>query len=70
MVKVKITCGTTYCGCPSETIEMECYDMAEYNSHEFSTEILDAIFNGSFPHYFVNIDTEEISDEEEENENE
>ena len=70
MIKVKITCGTTYCGCPSETIEMECHDMAEYDSDEFSAEILNAIFNRNFPHYFVDIETEEIPDEEEDDENE
>lgn len=64
MVKVKVTCGTGYCGCPSETIEFECIDMEEYNSDAFSTEILNAIFNGDFPHYFIDIETEEVEDEE------
>ena len=68
MVKVKVTCGSTYCGCPSETVEFECSDMEEYDSHEFSTQILNAIFNGEFPHFFIDIDTEEIEDEEEDDE--
>ena len=66
MVKVRVTCGTTYCGCLPETIEFECNDMEEYNSHKFSTEILNAIFNGEAPHYFIDIETEEIPDEDDE----
>lgn len=66
MVKVKVTCGTTYCGCPSETIEFECFDMEEYESDVFSTEILNAILNGNCPHYFMDIETEEIEDEDDE----
>lgn len=65
MVKVKVTMGTTYCGCPSETFELECYDMEEYESDEFSTEILNQIFNRMCPHFFIDIETEEIEDEDE-----
>ena len=68
MVKVKVTCGTTYWGCPSETIELECYDMEEFDSDAFSTEILYAILNGDCPHYFIDIETEEIDDEDEDDE--
>ena len=67
MAKVKITVGTTYCGCPSEEIEFE-YDGTEKDfnlDHQISTEILNMIFNYEFPHYFMDIDFEE----EEENEN-
>lgn len=71
MVRVKVTCGTGYCGCPSETVEFECMDMEEYYSDAFSTEILNAIFDGNFPHYFIDIETEEIEDEDyEDNEGE
>lgn len=68
MVKVKVTCGTTYCGCPSETFELECFDMEEYDSHEFSTKILNAMFNGECPHFFINIETEEVEDEDDDEE--
>lgn len=66
MTKVKITMGTTYIGCPSEKIEYE-YDGTEKefdNDHEASTEILNMISNGEFPHYFIDIETEEVKDEE------
>lgn len=65
MLKVKITCGTTYCNCPSETIELECCDRKEYDSDAFSTRILNAILNRDFPHFFIDIETEETEDEDE-----
>lgn len=67
MGKVRITMGTTYCGCPSEEIEFEYYGTEEdFNTdHKISTEILNMIFNRDFPHYFLDIDFEE---DEEENE--
>ena len=61
MAKVKITVGTTYCGCPSEEIEFD-YDGTEKDfniDHRISTEILNMIFNCEFPHYFMDIDFEE-----------
>ena len=66
MLKVKITMGTSYCGCPSEEIEYEYYGtQKEFDEdHEASTEILNMIFNHDFPHYFLDIDTEEVPDEE------
>lgn len=66
MVKVKVTCGTTYVGCPSETVEFECFSKEEVDSDKFSTEILNAIFNKDFPHYFMEIETEEVDDDGEE----
>jgi hypothetical protein len=66
MSKVKITIGTTYCGCRHEEIEFE-YDGTERDfnhDHQISTEILNMIFNGEFPHYYMNIDFEESEEEE------
>lgn len=40
--------------------------MEEYDSDAFSTEILNAILNGNCPHYFINIEKEEIEDENDE----
>ena len=61
MAKVKITVGTTYCGCPSEEIEFD-YDGTEKDFNiddQISTEILNMILNYEFPHYFMDIDFEE-----------
>lgn len=66
MAIVKINIGTTYCGCKSETIELECDSKEEFDSHEFSTEILNAIFNGEAPHYFIDIEEPESFDDDEE----
>ena len=66
MLKVKITMGTGYCGCPSETQEIE-YDGTEkeFNKDDaLSTEILNMIFNGDFSPYFLDIETEEINEED------
>lgn len=67
MLKVKISMGTTYVGCPTEEIEFE-YDgtLAEFDRDDaMSTEILNKIFNYEFPHYFLEIDTEEIEEGDE-----
>lgn len=66
MSKVRITVGATYCGVPSEEIEFE-YDgtKRDFNfDHQISTEILNMIFNGEFPHYYMDIDFEESEEEE------
>ena len=54
--------GTTYCGCPSEEIEFDYNGTEEeFNKdHKASTDILNMIFNGDFPHYFLDIECEEI----------
>lgn len=68
MAKVRITMGTTYCGCRSEEVEFE-YDGTEdeFNAdHQASTDILNMIFNYEFPHYFMDIDFIEDDEEEEE----
>ena len=65
MLKVKISMGTTYCGCRSEEVEIE-YDgtRKEFDRDDrMSTEILNIILNHEFPHYFLEIDCEEIEDE-------
>ena len=71
MSKVILTMGSTYCGCPSETIEIDYYGTErEFDrDHEVSTEILNAIFNYEFPHYFLEMEfVEEDEDEDEEEE--
>lgn len=70
MVKVKVTCGSTYFGCPSESFELECSDMEEFNSDAFSAEILNAILNYETPHYYIDIETEEVPDEDDEEDDE
>lgn len=68
MSKVILTMGTGYLGCPSETIEIDYYGTErEFDrDHEASTEILNAILNGEFPHYFLEYEfVEEDEDEEE-----
>lgn len=70
MLKVKISMGSTYCGCPSEEVEIE-YDGTEdeFNKdHYMSTEILNMIFNNEFPHYFMDMECEEFEDDDEEEE--
>lgn len=64
MKKIRITMGTNYCGCPTDTIELECESEEEYDSQEFSVEILNAIFNQAFPHYFIEMDEYEEEDED------
>lgn len=65
-MKVKVTIGTTYCGCDSETIEIECDSIEDFESnHVYSTEILNAISNSEFPHYFIEYDYEDDEEEEE-----
>lgn len=68
MSKIILTMGTDYCGCPSEEIEIQ-YDGTERDfnyDHEASTEILNAILNNEFPHYFLDIEFVEEDEEVEE----
>ena len=67
MSKIILTMGTSYCGCPSETTEIEYYGTErEFDrDDEVSTEILNAILNSEFPHYFLDIEFVEEEDEEE-----
>lgn len=67
MLKVKVSMGTTYCGCPTEKIEYEYYGTEkEFNAdHQASTDILNMVFNNEFPHYFLDIETEEVPDDDE-----
>lgn len=61
---VKVTIGTTYCGCPSETIEIECDSIEDFETnHEYSTEILNALSNSEFSHYFIEYDYGDEEDE-------
>ena len=67
MSKVRITMGTTYCGCPSEEVEFEYYGTEEeFNADDnVSTEILSMILNRYFSHYFLDIDFIEEEEKEE-----
>lgn len=62
-MKAFVTIGTTYCGCPSETIEIE-YE----NDDDFAEAVLEAIFNSEAPHYFIDVEDEEDEDLEDEEE--
>ena len=53
MSGLKATMGTTYCGCPSETI------IIDVDNEFWERDVINAIFNGDFGHYFV--DTEDVS---------
>ena len=53
-MKARITLGSTYVGTDSETVEFEVEDAEEFNSDTFSTDILNALSNSEFPHYFIN----------------
>lgn len=68
MAKIRVSVGTTYVGCPSETIEFEYYGTEEEfdNDHELSTEILNMLSCGEFGHYFLNYDFVEEDDLEDE----
>lgn len=60
-MKVKVTIGTTYCGCPSESFEIECDSIEDFErNNAYSTEILNriAVYNDT-PHYFIEYDYEE-----------
>ena len=59
----RVEMGTTYCGCPSETQYFEVEDMEEFDSDRFSTEILNAVFNRWFPHYFMDVSPIETKDD-------
>jgi len=62
-MKVKVTIGTDYCGCPSESFIIECDSIKDFEKNDaYSTEILNAICNGETPHYFINYDYEEEED--------
>lgn len=66
-MKVRLTMGTSYCGCPSETVEID-YDGTEEEfdkDDSMSTEILNMIFGGDFPHYFLDIEVDEEEEEDE-----
>lgn len=64
-MKVKVTIGTTYCGCPSESFEIECDSEHDFLTNDkYSTEILEAIFD-ECSHYFIDYDYDE---EDEDNE--
>lgn len=59
-MKIKVTIGSTYCGCSPETIEVECESVEDFEqNHEYSTEILNALANSEFSHYFIEYDYEE-----------
>ena len=57
-MKVRVTIGTTYCGCPSESFDIEVENAEDfYKDDSYSTEILNAITcEGEAPHYFIDYD--------------
>lgn len=64
-MKVKVTIGTTYCGCPSESFEIECDSEHDFLTNDkYSTEILEAIFD-ECPHYFIDYDYDEEEEDDE-----
>ena len=64
-MKVRVNIGTTYCGCPSESIIIECDSIEDFEKNDaYSTEILNAICNGEAPHYFIEYDYD-VDDEDE-----
>lgn len=69
-MKVTVTIGTTYCGCPSESFEIECDSIEDFErNHEYSTEILNAILN-QCPHYYIDCDYDmEDEDDDEDYDN-
>lgn len=65
---VRAELGTTYCGCPTKPIYFHVDDREEYNSDEFSTEILNAIFNHDFDHMFLDLELIESKNDIDEDE--
>ena len=56
-MKVRVTVGTTYCGCPSESFEIEVDSWEDFEKNDsYSTDILNAICNYETPHYFIDFD--------------
>lgn len=65
---VRAELGTTYCGCPTKPIYFYVDDREEYNSDEFSTKILNAIFNHDFDHMFLDLELIESKNDIDEDE--
>lgn len=66
-MRVKVTIGSTYCGCASETIEIECDSIEDFEQNDsYSTEILYALANSEFAHYFIDYDYEDDEEEDDE----
>lgn len=64
---VKVTIGTTYCSCEPATIEIECESADDFLRNDaYSTEILNALANSEFSHYFIDYDYEDEDEEKEE----
>lgn len=62
-MKVKVTVGTTYCGCPSESFEIECDSIEDFEQNDaYSTEILNRISNFETPHFFIDFEYDEDED--------
>lgn len=62
---VRVMLGSTFVGNDTETVYFDVADQKECDSHEFSTDILNAIFNGDFEHYFMDVDVIEHDDVDE-----
>lgn len=57
----KVTLGCGYCGCPSETVEVEYY---EEDESDLAQQIMEAIWNREFPHYFIDVETQDDGEDE------
>jgi exoribonuclease R len=70
-MKVKVTIGTTYVGCPSESFIIECDSIKDFETNDaYSTEILNAICNFETPHYFIDYDYDCNEEDEDDYEDE
>lgn len=64
-MKVIVTIGTTFCGCPCESFEIECDSIDDfYKNDAYSTEILNRISNFETPHYFIDFEYDEDNEDE------
>lgn len=70
MGKIVVTVGTTYCGCPEETFELECSSEEEFmKNSDIDTEIINAICDNC-NHYFIEYEYVDDNEEIEENDDE
>ena len=58
----KVTLGCGYCGVPSSTVEVEYY---EEDESDLAQAILDAICNYEFRDYFIDIETQDDEEDDE-----
>lgn len=68
MAKVRVTMGTAYCGCPSESIEFEVDGSAKSSGawEEADMRALEAACCGGFANYFLSVEVVEDNEDFEE----